>query len=623
MFAIQRDLAMHPRPGFWRATLCCSAVLLTATLLWDRPVLAGEPQWVEIQSPHFSVFTDAGDKRGRDAALRFEQMRAVFGTLMTKAKINIPVPLQIVAFRNGKELRQVAPIFKGKPTEVAGLFQGGTDRNFIMLDMSTENPWNVVFHEYAHLLMNGNTEAVTDPWFEEGFAEYFASIEVDGKEAKVGQIPHDTYVTLQQMGMMRVADLMKVQQYSETYNGSGNRRTVFYAESSMLVHYIYDNQWLPKLAVYFDLRINKHASVEGAIQQAFGMDASHLEQVLRSYIASGHYKYYAIKALPEIADKNYLSRPVTASEASTVMADIHLHSPDYQDKALAEFQEILKSDPNNASACRGLGYAYLERRDYKQASTYFQRASQLNSQDPRVHYYNALLMMRENGFYSGGDRSALESELETSISLDPNFADSYSLLAFAQSHDPAKAIVTMRKALAIDPRNENYRFNLANLYLANRQPDQAIAVLETLRATNNPELSARVAETLDRVKQVQERQSEMHAVTVVRDAAISSAPSSTDDASAAPSATGQTAAKWSAPVFLRGTINTVDCSTEPAAILTVASGSKTLKLTVTDRNHLIVMGADKFSCDWSKRKVAVNYRTNAAGETSVMSLELQ
>ncbi len=616
---------MRPCPGFWRATLCCSAVLLTATLLSDRPVLAGTPQWVEIQSPHFSVLTDAGDRRGRDAALRFEQMRAVFGTLMTKAKINIPVPLQIVAFRNSKELRQVAPLFKGKPTEVSGLFQGGGDRSFIMLDMSADNPWNVVFHEYAHLLMNGNTEAATDPWFEEGFAEYFSSIEVDGKQAKVGQIPHDTYATLQQVGMMRVADLMKVQQYSETYNESGNRRTVFYAESAILVHYIYDNQWLPKLAVYFDLRVNKHASVEDAIQQAFGMNASHLDQVLRSYVASRQYKYYAIKALPDIADKNYLSRPVTASDASAVIADIHLHSPDYQDKALAEFQEILKSDPNSASACRGLGYAYLQRRDFKQASEYFQRASQLNSQDPRVHYYNALLMLRESGFSSQGDIPALVPELEASISLDPNFADSYALLAFAQSqsHEPAKAIDTMKKALAIDPRNENYRFNLANLYLANRQPDQAIAILETLRSASNPALAARVAETLEKVRQVRETQSEMHAMTIVRDTDTGSAAGSADASSGSPSAAAETGGKWGPPIFLRGMINTVDCSNQPSAILTVTSGSKTIKLTVSDRNHLIVMGADQFSCAWSKRKVAVNYRANDAGETSVMSLELQ
>jgi tetratricopeptide (TPR) repeat protein len=364
--------------------------------------------------------------------------------------------------------------------------------------------------------------------------------------------------------------------------------------------------------------------VEDSIQQAFGMNASRLDQELRTYVAAGHYKYYAIKALPDIADQNYLSRAVTPSEASSVIADIHLHSPDYQDKALAEFQQILKSDPNNAPACRGLGYAYLQRRDFQQASQYFQRASQLNSQDPRVHYYNALLLLRGGGFGSGDDIAPLVSELETSIRLDPNFADSYALLAFAQSssHDMAKALETMQKALAIDPRNENYRFNLANLYLANRQLDQAVAILQTLRVTDNPELSARVAETLERAHQIRETQTEMHAMPLVRNT-DSNGPRSLDISSASPSATAQAGGKWSAPVFLRGTINTVDCSTEPSAILTVASGSKTIKLTVPDRNQLIVMGADQFSCAWSKRKVAVNYRTNQVGETSVMSLELQ
>ena len=128
-----------------------SGVLIPLALIVAIPssplpvVRAGEPQWVEVRSPNFSVVTDAGEKRGRDVALRFEQMRAAFGTLMTKAKVNLPVPLQIVAFRNTKEMRQVAPLWKGKPTQLAGLFQGGQDRCFIMLDMSVENPYPVVF----------------------------------------------------------------------------------------------------------------------------------------------------------------------------------------------------------------------------------------------------------------------------------------------------------------------------------------------------------------------------------------------------------------------------------------------------------------------------------------------
>src|SRR5439155_21123521 len=98
-----------------------------------------------------------------------------------------------------------------------------------MLDMSVEDPWTVVFHEYAHQLMNGMLQRQLPPWFEEGFAEFFSSIEVDNKEARVGKIPEQTYQIMQQ-GVMKIADLFKVRQNSQTYNESGDRRTVLYAE---------------------------------------------------------------------------------------------------------------------------------------------------------------------------------------------------------------------------------------------------------------------------------------------------------------------------------------------------------------------------------------------------------
>src|SRR5256885_7988141 len=158
------------------------AKLLTVLVFmgFALPVFSGEQQWVEIRSPHFSVLTDAGDKRGRDVAVRFEQMRAVFGALMVKAKVGTPIPLQIIAFRNSKELRQFSPIWRGKATEVAGLFQSGSDRGFILLDTSGEDPRATAFHEYAHQLENGTNSMPFDTWVGEGFAEYFRTIVADG-----------------------------------------------------------------------------------------------------------------------------------------------------------------------------------------------------------------------------------------------------------------------------------------------------------------------------------------------------------------------------------------------------------------------------------------------------------
>src|SRR5512147_1065750 len=104
-------------------------------LLLDGPLAAAQ-EWVEVKSPHFSVATDAGEKRGREVATRFEQMRAAFGLLFQRMQVNIPIPLQIIAFRRNKELRDFAPVFNGKRVDLNGYFQPGQDRNFIVVDLS-------------------------------------------------------------------------------------------------------------------------------------------------------------------------------------------------------------------------------------------------------------------------------------------------------------------------------------------------------------------------------------------------------------------------------------------------------------------------------------------------------
>ena len=595
------------------------------------PAVAGESQWLEVRSPHFSVITDAGEKRGREAAMRFEQMRTVFGELMTQAKITLPVPLQIVAFRNSKELRQVAPLWHGKPTEVAGLFQAGQDRSYIMLDMSVPNPWSVVFHEYGHQLMNGNLSAAIDPWFEEGFAEFFSSIEVDSKQARVGKIPEIDYRILQQDGFMRVADLFRVQHNSKAYNESGDHRTVFYAESAMVVHYLYDKQLVAKTGVYFADAIDKKMPVEDAIQHAFGVSATQFDKDLRQYASSGRYQYYALPTPPGIDSKNYEVTEMNSVDGNAIVAEIHLHSPDYLDRAMAEFQEILKSNPDHPGALRGLGYAYLEKKDYEQAAGYFRRAAQRDSKDPRVHYYSAMLMTRENGFNDQADLPAIMKELEMAVSLDPSFADAYSLLAFAQTFagEPEKGLQTIQKAVALSPRDPKYRFDLAEMYLNNKKPDDAIALLRSLERSDNQQHAMQIAQALQQAESMKQKLATGVRIIMPNEKDVQRV---TTEQPIIPAGQGEIAAKAEvvpvaanqrAPKFLKGELVSVDCSAPPTAVMIVRSGSKTWKMKVADSMHVIVIGAENFSCGWTDQKVALNYHETGEGEGSVMTVEIQ
>src|ERR1700689_4396338 len=102
-----------------------------------------EPKWIEIHTTHFSVITDAGEKRGREVALRMEQMRAVFGLLILKDKLKMPVPVTVIALKSDKQYALIAPT---KQSLAAGFYVPGSDRIYIVLNLFGAEPGRAVAH---------------------------------------------------------------------------------------------------------------------------------------------------------------------------------------------------------------------------------------------------------------------------------------------------------------------------------------------------------------------------------------------------------------------------------------------------------------------------------------------
>ena len=75
--------------------------------------------------------------------------------------------------------------------------------------------------------------------------------------------------------------------------------------------------------------------------------------------------------------------------------------------------------------------------------------------------------------------------------------------------------------------------------------------------------------------------------------------------------------------FIKGKLAAVDCSAAPQALLSVVSGGRSFKLHINDSKHVVLLGADNFSCDWKNKSVALNYRERQDGDGDVVSLEIQ
>ncbi|MGC1451077.1 MAG: hypothetical protein WA830_13700 [Candidatus Sulfotelmatobacter sp.] len=283
-------------------SMCLLPALCGLFLCSSAP--AAEPPWLEIHSTHFTVITDAGDKKGREVALRFEQMRAVFATLLSKERLNQSVPVTILAFKNDKSYYQVAPLRQGQPIDVPGFLLPGEDQDFIVLNLFEEESWRAVAHDFAEMLLNFNYPPAQG-WFDEGLAEYFSSIRLDNKQVELGGDPellpsatqdlignqrdtHPLKSLTELLGAqvwLPLPDLFTMKHDTSTRN-QGTHHTLYYAESWIVMHYLLHEKKLPETGAYFNLVLNEHVPVEDAIQKAYGMSSAQLEKAVKDYFHS-------------------------------------------------------------------------------------------------------------------------------------------------------------------------------------------------------------------------------------------------------------------------------------------------------------------------------------------------
>lgn len=362
-------------------------IVLGVLLCTSAPAAEPSP-WLEIHSTHFTVITDAGEKRGREVAVRFEEMRAVFTTLVMKERLNEPLPLTILAFKSDKSYYQHAPLRQGQPVGAPGFFVPGEDQNFIVLNLFEPEPWRAVAHDFAQMLLNYNYPPVQG-WFDEGLAEYFSSIRVDDKRIEIGGDPELTSTftedALQDQHDLRNApksftellsgqvwlalpDLLTMKHDTSTY-GEGTRHTLFYAQSWMTVHYLLHEKKLPETGTYFDLVMNQHVPVEEAIQKAYGVTPAQFDQAVKDYFHSltplftaldssrqaGSQSYAPqVYQFPELVGPNdsaITTRTLPEADARAVAAEIEARIPDRREAGLQELEK-LATTPDPAAAAK-------------------------------------------------------------------------------------------------------------------------------------------------------------------------------------------------------------------------------------------------------------------------------
>ncbi len=467
--------------------LCIALLVATCTPL----VHSSDKRWFEIRSAHFRVVTDLSAKRGVDVARRCEQMRAAFGLLMNRATTRDPSPLLIFALNGQQEVDEFAgDTHSGKH---AGLFLPGTDETFILVDASGD-PWHAVYHEYAHELLNANTGTTVQTWFDEGFAEYFSTLESSSKGTRLGQVPVSELQFLRQNGkLIRLSELTAIRQESQTYSRNGQAQSMFYAESWLLVHYLFDHQLISRVEPFFAL-MESGTSLTDATQAEFGLSSSRLEADLLEYAKGERFRYFALPATDAPIETTVAELSLTTSQAFAADVRWHtksVHAKDDTQAYIAELRNLLEREPNNPVVLRQLGLALVGLGENDDAVSVLGRAANAQPADVQNHYALAFALLSANGTATNARSDSLARELAKCIQLDPDFADVYRLqsLAFSRQGVLDQATAAMRQAFVLAPRSEVYALGLADLDLKQHDYAPAVALLQELRSSHNPDVA--------------------------------------------------------------------------------------------------------------------------------------
>jgi tetratricopeptide (TPR) repeat protein len=469
---------------------------------------AAEARWTRLRSDHFVFVGNAGEREMRSVAQHLEQFRNVLSRVLPPSALATTIPTTVFVFRNDAALSPYKPAFKGKPVSLAGFFSGWTDRNLIAINVASEqSALRIVFHEYAHFLVQ-NTSGRLPPWANEGVAGFYETFQEQsgGKSALIG-VPNDSYLALlKSQEFMPLSKLLAIDYTSPEYN-EGERRSVFYAESWALMHYLQLGSRVraSQLSQYL-VRLHDGGDPNETLTAVFG-DASVLERELRDYLRKFSFPVIRLDFSEKIVGTGAGATEVLDDVTSTTyLADL-LGRTGHVDEGRGQLQKLLDAHPGATAAAETLGVLELNAGNADRALLWLERASADRSNaGAQALWGRAVVERYERASNDGSDPGSSLNDARLALAraaeLRPDDAETLATFGRAESiagEDVAKALALLDKAVALAPGQEDYRLMLAEELVRQRQFARAIEILGPLAA------DARSQEIRDAAKRVMSR----------------------------------------------------------------------------------------------------------------------
>jgi tetratricopeptide (TPR) repeat protein len=388
----------------------------------------GAEQWTKVQTTHFEAFTTAGERRGRDAVLAFEQVRGLFVALNV-ARPEKETPVRIIMFQSEKEF---APF---RPNEFSSAYyHPQRDHDYIVMSGLTSENYTAAVHEYVHVVIRHSGLQVPLS-MNEGLADIYSTLKQVKGKVQVGAVLPGRLQTLAMAPLIRIPELLAVNQRSPLYN-ERDRASIFYAESWALMHMLMlSPDYSPKFG-NFIAKVQTGMSALAALESVTGRSGGQILDDLVQYIRGNNFNagVFDVK-LEKSAEKPEVG-PAKSLDYGMALGEI-LMDLRHTAEAKQRFEAVARENRGSPLPEAALGLLAWRANDPNAARAHFAKAVELNSADGLVYFNYAVLLEKNKE-----NDAKLLALLQKAAELKPDMADAHSFLAdrYVNAGDYAHAL---------------------------------------------------------------------------------------------------------------------------------------------------------------------------------------
>jgi Flp pilus assembly protein TadD len=408
-----------------------------ACILISCGLLAAETRWIKIETPHFEMYTTAGERSARDTLRYFEQVRSFFSQTLARP-LEEKGPVRIVAFSSEKEYQPY------RPNEFAIAYYHETARHdYIVMNHTGAETFPVATHEYVHLVAR-HSNLKLPPWINEGLAELYSTIRPMGDKILVGSLVPGRFQALLQDKWTPLAAIIAADHDSPYYNEK-NKAGSLYNEGWALTHMLaLSPEYRAKFPQLMQ-SISDGALSADALEKAYGKPLHEIEMDLLTYLHGGRFQGVLIPAKLEKVSDDLGAQAADDFDVKLLLAEIHDRNGGHE-ATRKVLEELIAQNPNRSEPYVDLADLAWRQGDSQQARTNFSKAFDLGERSPKLLWdYGQMIEPL--------DQAKAIQVFGELLKLEPNRLDVRLELASVQlrSHAAKEALETLAPIKKVTP----------------------------------------------------------------------------------------------------------------------------------------------------------------------------